>query len=428
MKSSLHKFVARVAVLLVGSSPAFAGTLTGVVRNGTTGALVPSQDVVLIQLQGGMEGVATTRTDAQGRYTFNHAAIGAGPVLVRVQYQGVNYHQNVPPGQATANVEVFEATNNPAALEVTSRMIVVQPDGATLLVGEEFSVHNHSKPPTTFNSNAGTFEFFIPDGAEIGQVSAWGASGMPLAQGTMDKGKNHYAIAFPLRPNENGIRLSYQLPYSGNQAILSLVSPYAAQRVLVIAPPTMQISGEGFAPAGTEQGWNLYARQNVSANATLEVNVSGTAPPPSETSGGEAARSGGQSVSRIPGRLDSLRWPLIGGFAAIFALGVFFLLKKPLPAASSQAVGMLHAQVVTAGAGVVPQAVAGDTDAVAQVVSEAAREAKRAMDEIRDALFRLELRRQAGTISETEYARERQQTEQLLRDLMKGAARQPFGG
>jgi hypothetical protein len=42
------------------------------------------------------------------------------------------------------------------------------------------------------------------------------------------------------------------------------------------------------------------------------------------------------------------------------------------------------------------------------------------LDALKDQLFRLELRRQAGTISEEEYARERAKAEQVLRDLVRG--------
>jgi hypothetical protein len=39
---------------------------------------------------------------------------------------------------------------------------------------------------------------------------------------------------------------------------------------------------------------------------------------------------------------------------------------------------------------------------------------------LKDKLFRLELRHQAGTISEEEYLRERSLTEQILRELVRG--------
>jgi hypothetical protein len=42
------------------------------------------------------------------------------------------------------------------------------------------------------------------------------------------------------------------------------------------------------------------------------------------------------------------------------------------------------------------------------------------LDSLKDTLLRIELRRQAGTISEEEYARERGRAEQMLRDLVQG--------
>jgi hypothetical protein len=42
------------------------------------------------------------------------------------------------------------------------------------------------------------------------------------------------------------------------------------------------------------------------------------------------------------------------------------------------------------------------------------------LDALKERLFRLELRRQAGTISDEEYSRERAQAEKVLRDLVRG--------
>ena len=53
-------------------------------------------------------------------------------------------------------------------------------------------------------------------------------------------------------------------------------------------------------------------------------------------------------------------------------------------------------------------------------VADVNREVRGSLDELKDVLFRLELRRQAGTISEEDYARERDRIEKTLRDLVKG--------
>ena len=53
-------------------------------------------------------------------------------------------------------------------------------------------------------------------------------------------------------------------------------------------------------------------------------------------------------------------------------------------------------------------------------VATVEREVELSLDGLKDRLFRLELRRQAGTISEEDYARERSHTEQVLRELVRG--------
>ena len=167
--------------------PASAGTLSGTVKNGTTGKTLAHQSVVLVALQGGMQELTSVETDANGRYQFNRPEIGQGPLLVRVTFQTVNYSQAVPPGRDTADITVFDSSAPAGALHITSRTIIFQPNGPRLLVGEDFMVENNSNPPATYANSKGTFEFGVPDGAEIGQVSATGPGGMPLTQGTIDK-------------------------------------------------------------------------------------------------------------------------------------------------------------------------------------------------------------------------------------------------
>jgi hypothetical protein len=423
------------------SSSILAGTLTGTIHNGTSGKPAAGVDVVLIQLQGGMQPVASTKSDAQGRFQFDRPDIGAAPMLLRAVYRGVNYHEPVPPGKNTADIQVFEPTDKPGTYTVTNHAVIIQPNGAELLVGEEFTIENKSQPPVAYYRADGSFNFSIPDGAQFNQAAAWGSTGMPVVQGTMDKGKNQMAIAFPFRPGESGVRLSYKLPYPGNRLTLRNVLPYTTGRFIVAAPPSVQISGDGLAAAGQDQGFSVYVRESIAANSPVNIAVSGTAPMPAanpgngvsaggqasapppgdagqtpsvnsrlETAGAEAPAT---TATSLPARLDSLKWILVGGFVAIFALGFVFLLRRP--------------QVVAAGASSgAPTAVAAARTAktaaktAGSAIADVNREVRGSLDELKDNLFRLELRRQAGTISEQDYARERQRMEQVLRDLVKG--------
>jgi len=412
------------------------------VRNGTTGQAAAGVDVILIQLQGGMQPVANTKTDAQGHFEFTHAQIGASPMLVRAVYRGVNYHEPIPPGKTSADIQVFEPTDKAGTFEIAARAVILQPNATDLLIGEEYSIENKTHPPMAYFHQNGSFLFALPDGAQLSQVSAAGASGMPVVQGTIDKGKGLEAIDFPFRPGESNVRVSYKVPYAGNETKLRISSPYAVERLAVFAPPGVTVTGDGFAPAGQEQGFNAYMREAVAANASVIVNVSGTAPMQSSSQGGGAgggttaggagsdgsqnpsvnsrAESSGDAATAtattIPARLDSLKWILVGGFGAIFALGFVYLLRRPQMAAATAAGGVATAYEAPASTKL-PKAASRTAATVAEEVD---REVRGSLDELKDSLFRLELRRQAGTISEEDYARERERIDATLRNLVRG--------
>ncbi len=459
-----------LGLLLAFATAAAAGTVTGVVHNGTDGKIAAGVDVILIQLQGGMQPVANTKSDSKGAYKFDFPAIGQQPMLIRAVYHGVMFHQPLPPGRATVDVTVYEPSPDSKLVNVGSRVIVFQPNGSNLLVGEEYALQNQSQPPKAYFSDKGDFQFQLPQGAQLGQVSSWGPSGMPVTQGTMDHGKGKYAIAYAFQPGDNGVRLSYQLPYPSNRADLRLTSDYSVGRVMLVAPPTMQVKSDGFTAAGTEQGFNLYTRDAIPAGLPFDVSVSGTAPPPQASQQGQGNDQDPEVNSRVtatvqalPNRLDSLRWIIIGGFAALFALGVLLLWRQPalataagpgdvpVPTTPPQGPRKRKAAPPVAPAAVKAAAVtfastrpaAPDVSSVespdldreaqkpgspthaARARSATLEESSRAgvensLDSLKDRLFRLELRRQAGTISEEDYARERASTEQILRELVRG--------
>jgi Carboxypeptidase regulatory-like domain len=459
-------FLATMFLVVVAATSVTAGTLNGTVKNGTTGQVAAGADVILIQLQGGMQPVANTKTDAQGHFSFDNPQLGTGPMLVRVVYKGVNYHEPITPGKMSATIEVFEPTNDPKSFNVANHAIILQPNGADLMVGEEYMIANKTQPPLAFYRADGSFDFTLPDGADFNQASAWGASGMPVVQGTIDKGKNKMAIAFPFRPGESGVRLSYKVPYAGNHVTLHNVSPYSSERLIIAAPPTVQVSGAGITAAGQDQGFNVYTRDNVAANAPVEISVSGTAPMPAASqgsggggpAGGASAPAGGDdsqnpsvnsradsasadapsaSATTIPARLDSLKWILTGGFFSIFVLGFAYLWLRPQPAAAPEGAWTTEAdvpaprpttksaarpaqQAATYAAAASAPSSADASRGTVETIADVDNQVRGSLDDLKNNIFRLELRRQAGTISEDDYSRERARVEKALRDLVRG--------
>jgi hypothetical protein len=447
----LGKLAIACALASAMSIGVFAGTVTGTVRNGTTNKVAQGVEVILISLQGSMQPVANAKTDSEGRYHFDNPGLGRAPMLIRAVYRGVNYHEPVPPGKSTADIQVFEPTTKPDAFAITAHAIVLQPSTTELSVGEVYNIQNNTQPPMAFYKQDGSFVFSLPEGAQLGDVSAMGSSGMPVTQGTIDKGKNQEAIAYPFRPGDSGVRISYKLPYSGGAAKVKFVSPYAADKALLFAPPGVHVSGDGFSPAGQDQGFAVYIRETVAANTPLMVTVSGAAPAPTQGQSGMGGAAGGgddsqnpsvnsrleqsgaenpvASATALPARLDSLKWVLVSGFAAIFALGFVYLWRRPqvmaAPATAPDATNVLAARISEPAAdapvpvATVPHAPDASLSPRA-AVEEMNRQVSGSLDEIKEKLFRLELRHQAGTIGGDDYARERQRIEQLVRDLVRG--------
>lgn len=424
------RLFALAALLLLVSAAAHAGTVSGVVHNGTNdNKATAGVDVLLIQLQGGMSVVASTKTDAQGNYHFDNPGIGQGPMLIRAVYRGVFFHQPLTPGTATVDVTIYEPTSNPGALQVPLRLLVFQPNGDKLMVGEEYSVQNNSNPPAAYFKQDGNFEFTIPQGAELDQVSTFGPSGMPVRQGTIDKGKGRYSISYAFQPGQNGVRISYIVPYTGNQAKIRESSTYDSQRVLLVIPPTMQVASAGFNAAGTEQGFNVFSKETVKAGNGFDVSISGTAPPPSEASASGASgdqvngRDSGApetTLETAPARLGDEKWILLGGLAAIFAVGVGLLLRKPVVEEAPAPAPIPKGRKAQRAAQQAKAVLAPTPVAPVAPVEQVTQEVNSNLDSLKDTLLRLELRRQAGTITDAEYALERGRAEQLLRDLVQG--------
>lgn len=423
---------------------ALAGTVSGTVHNGTTNKVASGVQVILIQLMGGMKPVATTTTDTQGHYQFDNPLLGQGPMLLRAIYRGVMYHEPVTPGTTTVNIDVFEPTSKLSAISVTAHAIIVQPDGPNLSIDEEYNIDNNTDPPVAFYRSGGTFKFSLPEGAQLGQVQAGIASGLPVIQSTTDAGMGEKAIDYAFRPGSSRVGVTYTVPYPGNQTHLSFSSPYDVARLAIFAPPTVQISGGDFAPAGSEQGFSAYLRQTVAANTAVSVAIAGTAPPPAPDSGDANADNaqnpsvnshvddGAQgspvaNVTTVPARLDSLKWIVVGGFAALFALGLLFVLRQPQLAPTNAAEGaapqmhVLGQQKQSPAPTVNARAPAATARAdSSETETEFEREVRGSLDELKDSLFRLELRREAGTISEEEYTQRRDRMQKTLRELVKG--------
>jgi len=135
----------------------------------------------------------------------------------------------------------------------------------------------------------------------------------------------------------------------------------------------------------------------------------------------------------VPGRLDAMKWPLLGGFVVVFGAFAYLLSRKMVvpvegvevaAAVGATATGKAKkskAQPASAPAPVSPAAPAAKAPSNGPAsLSDVDAVIGTSLDALKERLFRLELRHQAGTITEEDYAQERAKAEKVLRDLLRG--------
>jgi hypothetical protein len=424
------------------AAAARAGTLSGTVVNRTTGKPAPDVDLTLLSPTQGMRILGSAKSDAQGRFVVTNEAIGMAPTLIRATYHDLSFNTFAPPGRPVVDVEIYDISKEPKTVTVASHIVIFQPRDGKLIGAEEYEVQNNSQPPIAFFRADGNFNFAIPENGSLGPVTTTSSeTGMPVNQASIEKSKGHYAISYPFRPGQTNVRLSYELPYANNSATLALPAVYPGVKLLVVAPPGVNISGDGLTAAGQEQGMMVYTHDPLAANGTLSVSVSGQGS--AAANGGEQGQGGapqegnsrtGPEVITAPSRLDDFKWYLFAGLAALFAMGAILLTRKqvvvvgaaaeessPPQANSAKVATQKKSPPVAAGASAPGAAKSRPANSNAGSPAAALdRHVSANMDSLKDQIFRLELRHQAGTISEEDYAREKAQIEKLLRDLVKG--------
>jgi len=444
MKAFFARTLSLATFGLALAASAQAGTLAGIVINRTTGKPEPNVALDLLSPTQGMTELATATSDSGGHFSVTKDSIGMAPVLIRATFQDVSFNTFAPPGRPGVEVEVYDISKDPKTISVTSHIVIFQPQGDKLVGAEEYEVTNASQPAVAFFRTDGNFDFAIPENGSLGQVTTTTGMGMSVAQASIDKGKGRYAIAYAFRPGQTNVRLSYELPYPNNAATLKLPVTYAGAKILVVAPPGVTVSADGLTSAGQEQGMMVYTHDPLPAKGVLSVSLSGVGSAPASDGGGQGqggaqegnSRTGGQEVIAAPSRLDDYKWFIFAGLAALFAMGAILLSRKQVVAVDSAdpvAQGESASPAVRPAkapkppkkqAAPAPQAAPSKppqpTASNANVAAAVDQHVSANMDSLKDQIFRLELRKQAGTISDEDYAREKAKVEKLLRDLVQG--------
>jgi hypothetical protein len=386
---------------------AFAAQITGTVTNGTTNKPSVGDEVTLLSLASGMEEVGKTKTDNQGHYTLNVPDEGA-PHLVRVLRQSVHYFKSAPPGTSTADVTIYDAATQLPGVGADARVFHLQASGGSLQVDETFLINNQSQPPRTKIGNQ-TFAVTLPEGAEMGEASLTGPSGMPLTVNPVPSGaKNVYAYDFPIRPGQTHLDVFYKIPYSGSYEY-SFTPDTPLNEVGILLPKSMKFTGvsQGFAQDNDEQGLNVYFVKNAAANQPVKFSVAGEGLISNAAPGaGEAqpASGGSAPAPSSSGGTSGVLWFVVSAIVILVG-GVAFVLWR---------------RGATAKVDSSPRNAKPPGKARAQAQGDPAKpEPADMLEVLKDELFQLETDKLNGKISQQEYEKTKAGLDTLFRRQMK---------
>jgi len=434
---------ALLAAVLTLALAAAAQTLSGTVTNGTTGKPAVGDEVILINLANGMDVGGSTKTDSTGKFSFKLTV--PGPHLIRAVHQGVTYHQMAPPGVNSADVQVYDVATKVTGLSVTADVLRFQADSGTMQGVRLFVVNNASSPAKT-QMNDHNFEFYLPPGAKIEQLQARAPNGQPIsAEAVPQAEKNRYAIVFPLRPGETQFQVEFTMPYSGEIKI-DPKPLYPAEHLVVVLPKTMQFKAANPSSFQSVQNpsqgdSNVEVAQQTKPGQPLGFTLKGNGvitESPGETASGAAQqqeqqqaqgrdnrssdnRPGGGLGAPIdaPDALQQYRWPILGGFAVLLAIGGWVVTKRQSAisataasatnsgAASSDYSAAVHPRTPTVAA------------PAASTTSAPVAKSSMLLAALKEEMFQLEVEKKQGKITPADYEKAKAALDQTLDRALK---------
>jgi hypothetical protein len=447
---SLHKIIVIAPFLIIFfvSTLASAQTLTGMVKDSTTGKPAAGDEVVLLSLGQGMEESGRTKADAKGNFSFKLDNAQA-PHLVRVIHQEVTYHRMAPPGTTSVEVEVYDVSKKIEGVAVVADIMRVQAQQGEMEVLRAFAVQNDSKPPRT-QMNERNLEFYVPEGAKILQAEATTANGNPLKTSPVpeDDKKTRYAFFFPLRPGVTQFEVEYTVPYTGN-ANLDPKSIYPLQHFVAIVPKAMQFSaapGTNYQPMNDPQqpDANVQVASGAKPGQSLAFKISGegllqgrqeNGGAPSEGGAGASAGGSAENESRpggglgppidAPPPLQKYQWWILGGFAVALASGGVFVASRQQAARRSalrpgaEFEGEVEYEEVEVSSGA-----NNGGGRQAQSASAPTSASSKLLEGLKEELFQLEIEHKQGRISQQEYDSAKAALDHTLQRALKRVSQQ----
>jgi len=315
------------------TEPIAAGVISGVLSNGTTGAVMPETEVLLRAFTPDLEETmtVTTTTDADGTFHFDVADTPPDWVYIAgVSYEGLGFSSSADQLSRTKTaldlpITVFDKTSDAASISVAQLHVVMEFAEERVRVNQLYIFNNAQNAVfvgPSGNPDEGVIEVGVPEGAEtlMFQRSFGSMESFLPATDFVNTGRG-WADPLPLRPGDGALTLlvSYEMPYSDGLTVSHPVFYTTATSTIILPDTGVSVVGEPWIEQppqsfGQSETFLNFSRGALAPGETLTIELSGR---PDVVSDAEGAAT----VNR-----DTTTELLIGGGALLLtAVGGVFL-------------------------------------------------------------------------------------------------------
>lgn len=417
-------------LLLYAALPASAhthvggnGRITGQLVDGSKKNIPITGQTMTLQLAQGdnAQDVATTTTDAQGKFSFSNLATDKTiNYAVYTRYQGAQYTTDLialdskPVQQVT--LTAYEATSSSARIAILdSTILVSEPDAvrATITISEVFffknlDVYSYVGSLDASKGKPNALLFSLPLNARAISLGT-GFNGYHVIQ--VDRG---FASDAAVPPGNSQFSFSYQVPYSGSNYNFSYTALYPTVQLSLLIPPSLQVSPKSLTSSGVitanQHPYRSFKATQLLAQQEVQAQLSGLATPTT-----------GSAASPLNNTLVWLLVLLAAMAAVIFATALIARMRLPFGRGKARAArehqerrGGWGAR----GAREAKEGGRGKRERYERQEAKGKREPKERQEALLQELLDLDKKYEAGKLSKAVYQERRAKTKARLRAIM----------
>ncbi len=435
--------------------PVRVANVSGQITNGTAGAGVP--DELLVELyvfgnntEGQMQMLDSREIPVEdGTYTFEDVEISPdNTYVVAANYRDRQFIGPLVPGSAAGEdgpldlpLEVYELTEDASVLEINRMVIQVSAEADRLQVVQVVFLENTSdrmftsaQPLDETGDQYGSAVMFLPPGAAVAGFSE---------EGRYVVSEEDFAVidTQPVMPGEeHAMQVAYFIPYDNNSAVIEhpLAYPLSGAVRLLTRPAGIEIDSEQFELLGeVDLNGNLYgeygAELTLTTNDAIRYEISGDVAAALANSGAAATVNAGGAPSYL--LITSAVLFAVSGISALAAVVLFVRGRNDAPSNDKQ-IDALVAKIAKIDNAHEAGALNHDVwhrqrdELKAQLrdlmqqdggTGQPDLSSQQQTDALVAKIAELDDAHEAGTLSDDDWQRQRDELKAQLRDLMQGA-------